>query len=471
MAIKTQPYTDYRPVNLNFTKKIPSDWIVKRAKFFFKEISERSIKGEEQLLSVSEHKGIVPRDSINVTMFQALSYEGYKLCNKGDIVINSLWAWHRGLGVSEYHGIVSTAYGVYRPLKPAQWNHRYLNYLLRDKAYVGECLIRSKGIWESRYQLTGSNFLDIPIIKPPLEVQNSIVEYLDKKNSEIEKFIRNKERLIEILEDQKKSEITRIIVEGVEGNEALKELDQTDIPYMPFKNKSSEIKRLKYLASLKGRIGFHGLKTSDFTNEGPFLITGTDFIEGRINWDTSVHITMKRYKENPYIQLKEGDFLITKDGTIGKTAIVDNLPYEASLNSGVMLVRSLRGEFLNKYLFWIINSRIFDEFVEITKTGSTVMHLYQHSFGNFKIPIPDLNTQGLIVQEIELVISKLNSAISKAQKEIAAIKEYREALITDLVTGKKQVPSTYSVGVAEENILCAAEEGATYNADNDKQQA
>ena len=95
---------------------------------------------------------------------------------------------------------------------------------------------------------------------------------------------------------------------------------------------------------------------------------------------------MKRYLEDPYIQIKEGDFLITKDGTIGKTAIVDNLPYEASLNSGVMLVRSLRGEFLNKYLFWFINSRIFDEFVELTKTGSTVMHLYQHSFGNFKIP-------------------------------------------------------------------------------------
>jgi type I restriction enzyme S subunit len=86
MAIKLQPYTDYLPVDLNFTKQIPSDWIVKRGKFFFKEISERSKKGEEQLLSVSEHKGIVPRDSINVTMFQALTYEGYKLCNKGDIV-------------------------------------------------------------------------------------------------------------------------------------------------------------------------------------------------------------------------------------------------------------------------------------------------------------------------------------------------------------------------------------------------
>jgi type I restriction enzyme S subunit len=91
-------------------------------------------------------------------------------------------------------------------------------------------------------------------------------------------------------------------------------------------------------------------------------------------------------------------------------------------------------------LFWIINSRIFDEFVEITKTGSTIMHLYQHSFGNFKIPIPDLKTQKEIVQEIETIVTRINLAISKAQKEITSIKEYREALITDLVTGTRSVP-------------------------------
>ena len=143
-------------------------------------------------------------------------------CNKGDIVINSLWAWHRGLGVSEYHGIVSTAYGVYRPLKPEQWNHRYLNYLLRDKTYVGECLIRSKGVWESRLQLTGSNFLDISILQPPLEVQNSIVEYLDKKNHAIDKFIQNKERLINLLNEQKKEVITRNIFQKDQNFKPLK---------------------------------------------------------------------------------------------------------------------------------------------------------------------------------------------------------------------------------------------------------
>ncbi|HEX8368851.1 MAG TPA: hypothetical protein VF604_09940, partial [Pyrinomonadaceae bacterium] len=103
-------YSQYKSIDLNFAEQIPIDWKTLRGKFVFKEINERSKDGKEQLLSVSEHKGVVPRDSINVTMFQAENYQGYKLCKKGDLVINSLWAWHRGLGVSEYEGIVSTAY-------------------------------------------------------------------------------------------------------------------------------------------------------------------------------------------------------------------------------------------------------------------------------------------------------------------------------------------------------------------------
>lgn len=189
------PADEFYKVNLSFTNKIPKGWKIIRGKFIFKEINKRSGSGKEQLLSVSEHKGVVPRDSISVTMFQAESYEGYKLCKKGDLVINSLWAWHRGLGISEYDGIVSTAYSVLRLLKPEDWNPKYLNYLLRTNAYTGEYLIRSKGIWRSRLQLTGNNFLDVPVIFPPLDVQNQIVDYIDSKLVQINEFIENKKRL------------------------------------------------------------------------------------------------------------------------------------------------------------------------------------------------------------------------------------------------------------------------------------
>ena len=124
------PYTDFVK---NLTSSIPSHWETKRAKSVFDSINERSEEGKEMLLSVSEHKGVVPRNQLNVTMFMAESYEDFKLCKIGDVVVNSLWAWGRGIGVSEYNGIVSTAYGVFRLKDKLQFNYRYLNYLLRNK--------------------------------------------------------------------------------------------------------------------------------------------------------------------------------------------------------------------------------------------------------------------------------------------------------------------------------------------------
>lgn len=103
---------------------------------------------------------------------------------------------------------------------------------------------------------------------------------------------------------------------------------------------SWNIKRIKYLAQLKGRIGWQGLTSDEYTDVGPFLITGVDFSNGGINWENCVHITEERWAEAPEIHIKNGDLLITKDGTVGKVAIVENLQGKASLNSGVLLIKT-----------------------------------------------------------------------------------------------------------------------------------
>src|SRR5580704_15414372 len=119
-----KPYPEYKASGLIWLGQIPKWWEVKRAKSIFQRIDERSTTGKEELLTVSSARGIVPRRTANVTMFKADSYVGYKLCWPGDLVINSLWAWAGGLGVSRHHGIISSAYGVYRirrgsPMTPA----------------------------------------------------------------------------------------------------------------------------------------------------------------------------------------------------------------------------------------------------------------------------------------------------------------------------------------------------------------
>lgn len=138
-----------------------------------------------------------------------------------------------------------------------------------------------------------------------------------------------------------------------------------------------EINKIKYISTLKGRIGWQGLTSEEYTNEGAYLITGTDFEKGSINWDTCVHVPMRRWEEARDIQIENGDLLITKDGTIGKVAIVKNMPGKTSLNSGVLRIMPIEG-YSRRFLYWVIQSEEFWNWFNYKNAGnSTIIHLYQ----------------------------------------------------------------------------------------------
>lgn len=118
MIADLKPYAEYKDSGQRWLGQIPAAWQLRRAKFLFREIDERSKTGKEELLSVSHKTGVTPRSEKSVTMFLAKSNVGHKLCRPQDLVINTLWAWMAALGVSRHKGIVSPAYGVYRPLSP-----------------------------------------------------------------------------------------------------------------------------------------------------------------------------------------------------------------------------------------------------------------------------------------------------------------------------------------------------------------
>lgn len=116
--IKLDKYPEYCTVTLPWLNQLPKGWQLRRAKFVFNPIDIRSETGDEEILTVSSNDGVVPRSQKNVTMFMAESYVGHKLCWEDDLVINSLWAWAKGLGFAKQQGLVSSAYGVYRLKEP-----------------------------------------------------------------------------------------------------------------------------------------------------------------------------------------------------------------------------------------------------------------------------------------------------------------------------------------------------------------
>ena len=173
-------------------RSYPARWPLIRGKQLFQEIDERSKDGTEELLSVSHITGITPRSQKNVTMFQAESLVGYKICKTGDIVANTMWTWQGAIGVSRFAGVVSPAYNVYRQ-KSDIFNPRYLDMLLRERQLVDVYHSLSTGIRPSRLRLYPDVFLTIKLPVPPREEQDQIVRFLDWKVSSINKLINIKQ--------------------------------------------------------------------------------------------------------------------------------------------------------------------------------------------------------------------------------------------------------------------------------------
>ena len=195
-----------------------------------------------------------------------------------------------------------------------------------------------------------------------------------------------------------------------------------------------EVIKVKFFTYMKGRIGWQGLKADEFIDEGPYLVTGTDFKNGRVNWDTAYHISQKRYEQAPEIQLKQGDLLVTKDGTVGKLALIDELPDSASLNSHLLVLRPLFNRYENHFLYYVLSSLEFKNYFQKVSIGSTMDSLSQEKMGEFIFALPNINEQNSISRYLDKKTVQLDKAKALLEEQIQKLKDYRSSLIYETVT-------------------------------------
>ena len=192
-----------------------------------------------------------------------------------------------------------------------------------------------------------------------------------------------------------------------------------------------EIANISKSSLLKGRIGWHGLTTKEYLKNGNYyLVTGTEFKEGGIDWLKCNYVSKERYDQDTYIQLQINDILVTKDGTIGKVAFVDSLPLPATLNSGVFVLRPLTKSYAQKFFYYILQSQYFKKFIGMLKAGSTISHLYQYSFNNFIFPMPPESEQ----KKIAKILSDTDFLIESLEKLITKKKNIKRGLMQTVLT-------------------------------------
>ena len=255
---------------------------------------------------------------------------------------------------------------------------------------------------------------NIILNKPNKGEQVSIATIL----SEIDKLIYNLEKLIEKKKNIKQGAMQELLI----GKRRLPGFDEEWITI-------NFIKKSK----VKARIGWQGLKKSEYLDSGyAYLVTGTDFYNGAISWNTCHFVEKERYDIDRNIQIKNNDLLITKDGSLGKTALVTGLEYPATLNSGIFVVRPLNKSYVPAFVYYILSSFVFREYLERLSAGSTIVHLYQKDLDKFEFMIPPTEKEQVAIAE---VLSDMDKEIEELEKKLTKYRNLKQGMMSELLTG------------------------------------
>ena len=438
MIADLKPYPTMKESGIEWLGDVPEHWTVKRGKALFHCVDVRSSTGEEELLTVSSERGVVPRSSATVTMFKAESYAGYKLCWPNDLVINSLWAWARGLGVARHHGIISSAYGVYR-LRPSYTEYSaYVHDLVRSTPFNWELQVRSKGIWISRLQLTDEAFLGAPFPLPPSQEQSAIVRYLDHVDRRIRRYIRAKQKLVKLLEEQKQAFIHQAVTRGPDPNVRLK---PSGVEWLGDVPEHWEVIRFGRLITLTTGFPF---KSEGFTQseEDVRLLRGVNIAPGRLRWEEVVRWSAADTDNFAEYQLELGDIVLGMDRPIIqdgiRVAVVEQSDVPSLLLQRVARIRP--GEELKRdFTLLLLRGKSFSDYLAPIFTGISVPHLSPEQIGGFRFALPSLAEQEKILEQLRPSIGAIRSAMDRALSQILLLREYRTRLIADVVTGKLDV--------------------------------
>jgi type I restriction enzyme, S subunit len=375
-----------------------------------------STDGSEELLSVSHLTGVGPRSEKNVTMTEAESLDGYRIVEQGDLVINTMWAWMGALGVARHAGIVSPAYGVYRPRPSAPFEPRFFDYLYRSTEYVMEMTRVSRGVWSSRLRIYPEVFLRMAVPVPPLGEQRAIADYLDRETACIDTLIEEQQRLIEMLRERR----VATIAEALDG---------------------TEMTRLRRLVDPERPMTYGILQCGPVVDGGVVYIGPSDIVgEGRSPVRTALRTTSPEiaaaYQRSV---LAGGDIVVSIGPAYGKVAVISKDLSGANLTQDTVRVALRPDLACTRFVVWTLLSRQTTDYWDYEIMGATFRRLNLGTLARTPIPLPSLDKQRRIAAYLDEQTAKIDTLITETERFIELARERRAALITAAVTGRIDV--------------------------------
>ena len=428
--MKLGAYGEYRESGLPWLGRIPAHWDMRNLRTLITARNHRN-RLDLPLLSVVREKGVIRRSMSGGDAnhnFIPDDLSNYKVAYAGDLVINKMKAWQGSLGIAPCDGLVSPAYFVF---KFRVENRAYGQALFRSRPYVGAFAQASDGVRVGQWDLSIAGMREIPVLLPPSEEQAAIVRFLDHANRRLDKAIRAKRKLIALLNEQKQAIIHRAVTRGLDPNVPLKDSGIPWLGEIPAHWNVSALRRYWEVVDCKHL-------TVPFVNNGIPLASVVEVQSFNLNLSRCKKTTHDWYHvlieggRKP----KQGDLIYCRNVSVGAAALV-NTDIDLAMGQDVCLIRSIKQN--QRFLNYVLHSPFMAHQLELILVGSTFKRINISEIKALAVIVPPIFEQDKICKYLDKELQRFDDAITRTEREISLLREYKTRLTADVVTGKLDV--------------------------------
>jgi type I restriction enzyme S subunit len=445
------PYSDMKAAEVPWLGYVPSHWSVLRSKYVLREVDNRSESGEETHLSMSQKLGLVPAQEVEQRTLVSESYIGGKLVEVNDLILNRLKAHLGVFAHARQAGLVSPDYTVLRPNENA--DVRYFEFVLRSPSCRAELRTRAKGIVEGFWRLYTNDFYDIRLPVPPLDEQRLIVRFLDWHGSQTARLVREKRKLITLLNEQLEVMVHRMVTRGLDRTAKLR---STRIPWLGDVPESWDVTSLSSVSDLiqTGPFGSQ-LPASAYVVGGVPVINPSHIGNGQITPEETITVSEETASRLSRHRFQVGDIVLARRGELGRCAVVGEREAGWVCGTGSIRLRVRSDALSPNYCARLLGDTQIRSALKLASIGATMDNLNEGMIGDLKLAVPPLPEQERIEQSISLLKVDVASLVATAERELSLIQEFRARLISDVITGKldiRAVATTLPVTLLDEPV-------------------
>jgi len=417
-------YPEYKDSSVEWLGEVPNGWSVRRAKRFFQEIVVRGHTGE-RLLSATQSSGVVPREDAEMRVWNpGDDVSSYKLVLPGDFVI-SLRSFQGGLEISRVRGIVSPAYTV---LRPRGVNRDYLRHLLKAEEFIAELNIVTTGIRQGK-NIAFRDFAELKLPIPPSGSQRVIAAFLDRETAKIDTLIAKKEKLIELLAEQRTALITQAVTKGLDPTVPMKDSGVEWLGEVP---EHWEVAGWRRVCRIED-----GLIDPKETDAADQVLIAPNHVESGTGKVLALETAYEQGAISGKYRAPAGTLIYSKIRPALKKACISLGDWLCSAD--MYPIRPDLKQIAVQYLLLYVLS---DPFVRLTIDESmrvAMPKINREALGRIPVVVPPIEEQAFIVKQVQRETARIDTLTDKIYEAIDRLKEYRTALISAAVTGKIDV--------------------------------